>query len=565
MSRLFCEHIKRQVLSLDGAWNFCTDKNDIGTAEGWEKGLKNHETVSVPSVWNEEKGLLDYEGATWYEKKFYSRGGTLRFCFGAVMTEADVWLDGEKLGYHYGGFTQFDFIVNHVSEGWHTLTLRVDNRFDEHSIPQQKVDWYHYGGIIRSVEVETLEGICILNKRLEYTLSEDLAKVSGHFVLECYNASDEARTEKINIKIGDKTVFDSELSIEGGATSELVTPEFTLEDISLWDMDSPKLYDVAINTESDDLFDRVGFRKIEVVGGKILLNKKAVELHGVNRHEEYPSFGFAFPQSRAKHDIDLIKELGCNTIRGSHYPNSQYFVDLLDECGMLFWSEIPIWGCGFSEEALGDEIVVNRGLEMHREMLKYYYDHPSIIIWGMHNEILTGTQNAYEMSKKYYNFLKKNGGNRIVTYASDKSFNDICFEFCDVISLNMYFGWYSGGMERWESFVEEFARHREKLGYGSKPIIFSEFGGGALYGFHDAECAKWSEEYQAKMLEHSLKIFHAHPEVVGMYIWQYADIRTCKEMGNDRARGFNNKGILNEHRRPKLAYYAVKNCYDNFK
>lgn len=565
MSRLFCEHIKRQVLSLDGAWNFCVDKEDIGIREGWEKGLKDCETVSVPSVWNEEKGLLEYEGAAWYEKKFYSAGGTLRFCFGAVMTEVDVWLDGEKLGYHYGGFTQFDFIVNDVAEGWHTISLRVDNRFDEHSMPQRKVDWYHYGGIIRSVEVETLEGICVLNKRLEYELSEDLKNVSGHFVLECYNASADARTEGINIKIGDKTIFENEITMEGGVKSALITPEFTLENISLWGMDSPRLYDVIINTEKDDLFDRIGFRKIEVLENKILLNKKAVELHGVNRHEEYPSFGFAFPQSRAKHDIDMIVELGCNTIRGSHYPNSQYFVDLLDERGILFWSEIPIWGCGFSEEALGDAIVVNRGLEMHREMLKYYYDHPCIIIWGMHNEIRTETQNAYEMSKLYYNFLKEHGGNRIVTYACHRPFSDTCFGFCDVISINMYFGWYSDEKERWVSFVEEFARHREQLGYGHRPIIFSEFGGGALYGFHDIECGKWSEEYQAKILEFSLKVFHAHPEVVGMYIWQYADIRTCKEMGNDRARGFNNKGILDEHRRPKLAYYTVKNCYDNFK
>ena len=564
MARLFTEHIQRQAQSLDGAWRFCVDREDVGESEGWTNGLPAAETVAVPSVWNCESGLLDYEGAAWYEKKFYTKGGCLRFCFGAVMTLAKIWLDGDYLGSHYGGFSQFDFIVPDVAEGYHTLTVLADNRFDEHSIPQKKVDWYHYGGIVRGVSVETLEGICVLNNRLEYSLSEDLSKVEGHFVLECYNTKKRKSESKLSVSVGDTVVFDGKIAVSGRKRQEIVLPAFKMENIRLWNVGSPELYEISIKTETDDLIDRVGFRRVEVKEKNILLNGKPVEFRGVNRHEEHADFGFAFPLSRMKHDIDLILDLGCNAIRGSHYPNSREFVDYLDETGILFWSEIPIWGCGFSEETLGNKVVVKRGLEMHREMVKYYYNHPCIIFWGMHNEIHSDSPEGIEMTKKYYAYLKENGGNRLVVYASSHHVKDLCFGYTDVICLNMYFGWYSGTLPRWNSFMDDICAYLEEQGVSHLPIIFSEFGGAAIYGFHDAECPKWSEEYQAKLLDYTLNLFHEHPAVRGSFVWQFCDIRTCAEMGFSRARGFNNKGIMNENRRPKAAYYAVQKCYRAF-
>ena len=188
MNRLFDEHIVRSVKDLCGAGRFLADPEDIGERDSWNVALPYGETMSVPSCWNNESGLLDYEGAAWYEKKFYTDGGCLRLCFDAVMTEATVWFDGVLLGSHYGGFSQFDFIVSDVEQGYHTLTVRADNRFDDHSIPQKKVDWFHYGGITRAVRVEILEGISVLSYRLEYELSKNLVDLEGRFVLECYNA-----------------------------------------------------------------------------------------------------------------------------------------------------------------------------------------------------------------------------------------------------------------------------------------------------------------------------------------------------------------------------------------
>ena len=198
---------------------------------------------------------------------------------------------------------------------------------------------------------------------------------------------------------------------------------------------------------------------------------------------------------------------------------------------------------------------------MHREMTEQYFNHPSIIFWGMHNEIPENTPQGEEMTKIYHAFLKENGGNRLVVHASHQPLTDVSLKYSDVLCLNIYYGWYSGGLEMWEKFMVMFREHAKKLGIADRPIIYSEFGGAALYGFHDAEEPKWSEEYQATLITHALSVFDKTPEVAGSFIWQFTDIRTAAEMGFTRARGFNNKGLMNEYRRPKMAYHAVKAFY----
>ncbi len=560
MIRLFDEHIKRPVLVLDGAWKFKVDNKAVGVDEGWFSSLSEAETVTVPSVWNEKLGLLEYEGACWYEKQFYTEGGTLRFVFGGVMTDARVWLDGEEIGSHYGGFCAFEIIKRDVKAGYHTLSLRVDNSFDEKSIPQRVVDWYHCGGITRSVTVERLSGISILSNRLEYTVSEDLKSITARFALELYNADASQLSDTVTASVAGCTESVN-VCLNSGESKEIFTNSFKIADFELWTPKSPALYDIKISTSTDDLYDRCGFRKVEVKDLGIFLNGEKIRLLGVNRHEDYPGFGFAFPKSLMQKDIDISLDLGCNTLRGSHYPNDPYFVDMLDEQGILFWSEIPIWGGGFSEDCLADKDVIRRGAEMHREMVKHYYNHPSIIIWGMHNEILTETEAGYEMSRLYYSLLKEIGGNRIVTYATNKALKDISYEFCDVVSINQYNGWYGEDIESWEGFVRDVHQRLDSLGFGNKPIIMSEFGGAAVYGHRNFETFKWSEDYQAKLLSHCLNLFLADEKIAGTYIWQMCDTRTSPDAGLTRARGYNNKGVLNEYRCPKASYFAVKGIY----
>ncbi len=570
MKRLFNEHYKRNVIELSGAWSFATDPDNKGEENGWQNGIPDAQTVTVPSLWNNELGLLNYEGCCWYEKKFFTNGGTVMFEFESVMTLATVWLDGKKLGEHYGAFTEFEFIVNDLTEGEHTLVVRVDSTINAQSFPQRYCDWFNYGGIARDVFAHQLNGISILTNHLVYELSDDLNDAKVYAKLELYNALDCKCTSPLCVKVGDDVIYNGEVSLDGYEKASFVTPAVTLKNIELWNVGAPKLYTVIASTNTDDLIDKVGFRKIEVKNCDILLNGKSIELLGVNRHEEHPDWGFAFPAKLMKKDLDLILDMNCNTIRGSHYPNSKIFVDMLDERGIMFWSEIPMWGVGFSEASLIDPVISERGFTMHKEMVKYYYNHPSIVIWGLHNEIATYSPNSYHLSEKWSAFLRENGGNRLITHASCHPLKDNDMGFDDIISINIYHGWYkysgyNGNLQDWDKMVEDFRARRKEMGWEDKPVIMSEFGAAALAGYHTPfDTVRWSEEYQRDLLEYTLELFHKTDYMRGTYIWQFCNIRTSPSMDINRVRYFNNKGVLDEHRNPKLAYYKIKELYKKY-
>ena len=568
MRRLFEQHKIRKSIDLNGKWRFKLDPSNIGKDEGWWNTYIEGEAVIVPSCWNNELRLLNYEGAAWYQREFEitEKDGSpdLLFNFDSVMTMATVWIDNTLMCEHYGAFTGFSFITS-VEPGVHTLTVRVDNIFEKYSFPQRYTDWFNYGGIARDVSFSKLYGISILDNHIVYTLSDDFKSVKVHAELELYNACDSKASSALNVTVGDNEIYSNEVFLDAKETKIISTPEVTIEDIELWEPGSPKLYTVVSKTETDDLTDRIGFRKIETLNNDILLNGKPIELLGVNRHEEHPEWGFAFPPKLMKRDIDLILEMNCNTIRGSHYPNSKAFVDMLDEKGILFWSEIPMWGVGFSWESLGDPVIINRGLQMHQEMTKQYYNHPSIIIWGMHNEIDTTKDTALTITKPFYEHLRKHGGNRLITHASNHPLYDICMDYDDIICLNVYYGWYKGSLNVWDKFVVDLKNRLVEKNWFGKPVIMSEFGAAALAGYHSHfDTVRWSEEYQRDLLEYTLNLFHNTDYMRGTYIWQFCNIRTSPEMDINRARYFNNKGIIDEYRNPKAAFFKVKELYGKY-
>ena len=187
----------------------------------------------------------------------------------------------------------------------------------------------------------------------------------------------------------------------------------------------------------------------------------------------------------------------------------------------------------------------------------------------MHNEVYQYPC-VYEISRKYHELLRANGGNRLITHASMFPNDDPSLEFDDIICINHYKGWYGGGnggyLNDWKNMIDEFRACREKRGMADKPVIFSEFGAAALAGFHSHfDSVKWSEEYQAQLLKYCLTLFHDDPMIQGFYVWQFANIRTYAEMDLNRVRCFNNKGIVDEYRNPKSAFFAVRELYHKFK
>ena len=570
MKRLFDEHLKRNVITLSGAWHFATDPDCVGLEKGWQNGLPSYETVIVPSVWNNELRLLNYEGLGWYEKKFQTNGGTIMLEFESVMTKSTVWLDGKLIGEHYGAFTEFEFVVNNVSYGEHTLVVCADSRINAKSFPQRYCDWFNYGGIARDVFAHELKGISILNNHINYELSKDLKNADVCAELILVNAENDTVSSEVKVTLGDKVIYKDNVTLKAKEQITFKTPYVTLENIELWDVSSPKLYTVVASTDTDDLIDRTGFRLIEAKDNNIFLNGKSIELLGVNRHEEHPDWGFAFPAKLMKKDIDLILNMSCNTIRGSHYPNAKIFIDMLDEKGILFWSEIPMWGGGFSWEALQDEEIIDRGLNMHKEMTKYYYNHPCIIIWGMHNEIDSTHDFTLPLTKAFHDHLRACGGNRLITHASNHPLDDVGMDYNDIICINIYYGWYgyggsTGKFSDWDKFVSDLRVRLKDKGWYGKPVIMSEFGAAALAGYHTPfDTVRWSEEYQRDLIEYCLELFHNTEYMKGSYVWQFANIRTSPSMDINRVRYFNNKGVIDEYRNPKLAYFKIKELYEKY-
>lgn len=554
--RLFDEHKKRKISLLDGIWDFASDEENAGENEQWYKKFpENSIKVAVPSCINNRLGYINFQDIAWYKKDFFA-SGAITVKFHAVTEYAKVYLDGKYLGDHYGGFTSFEFDTV-VESGMHTLVVRVDPRSTEDTIPLWAVDWHHYCGIIRSVEVFEHKTVSIKAMQADYELSDSLTSADVKITATLKNHTAEKIEKSVQIEIDGTTVYNERVTV--GDTEEICA-RVKLDNVRLWDVGKPELYTVTVSTDDDDLTDRIGFRRIEVDGKRILLNKKPIKITGVNRHEEHPEWGFAMPAQLNAKDVDILKDLNVNAVRGSHYPNSHLFVDMCDAEGILFWSEIPMWG--FQKESLARELVIKRGLAMHTEMVNQYRNHPSVIIWGMHNEVATDSQEGRAITEQFVNCVRSLDPSRLITYATDRVQRDVCLDLVDFISLNQYVGWYGGEIKDWAGSIAKTKNRLKEMGVDNKPIVMSEFGTGAIFGNKSFEELRWSENYQVEFYRHTLDLFLNDEDISGVYLWQFSDIRSNPKWSLMRVRGFNNKGLVNEYRQPKLAYYTVKEIFE---
>ncbi|WP_462412886.1 glycoside hydrolase family 2 protein [Neobacillus sp. Marseille-QA0830] len=567
MLRTFREHHIRTTEILDGPWDFVIDPGNRGIQENWfERFPHVSQSMYVPACWNNELNLYDYEGVAWYRKTIrIEETQNARLIFHAILGHADVFLDGKHLGYHYGGYTPFEFIISSLSTGEHELVVRTDSTLDPLTIPTEHVDWFHYGGIIRPVELQRLPDLYIEQLKIDYELDRADAEVS--IQVRISSLSQTEQTTALTLFEGGREIHSEQVKVVPGQTSICIA-KLHWKDVRLWNVGRPELYTIQARTEDDDKIDRIGFRRIETRDHRILVNSTPVYLKGVNRHEEHPEWGFAFPPKLMHKDLDIIRELGCNSVRGSHYPQSPYWLDLLDENGIVFWSEIPIWGAFLPNETVNEPLFQDRALTMMKEMVDMHYHHPSVLFWSVHNEIDTRTQEAYEMTQRLVQLVKQLDTTRLVTYATMRPLEDILLPLFDVIGINKYSGWYEGDVNGFKDMLEQFHERAEQMGAGEKPVLMTEFGGAGIFGDIGWEPRLFSEDYQSQIVAEALAIFRDDPKVGGTYVWQFADTRgDLKSNGKyfrDRARSFNNKGLVNEYRKPKQAFREVRRIYQSW-
>ncbi|MFH5185511.1 glycoside hydrolase family 2 TIM barrel-domain containing protein [Paenibacillus sp. TAB 01] len=231
----------------------------------------------------------------------------------------------------------------------------------------------------------------------------------------------------------------------------------------------------------------------------------------------------------------------------------------------MYWSEIPMWGAHMPKEVTTDALFRQRAMQMIDEMIERDIHHPSIVFWSVHNEIDTTCQEALDLTLPMVELVRGKDSSRLVTYATMHPLKDVLLPLFDVIGINKYHGWYEGKVEGFQEMLKQFHAYAESVGAGDKPILMTEFGAAGIYGDTGWEPRLFSEDYQAHVLTEALRIFRSDPKIGGTYIWQFADVRadlqSQRNSFRDRARSFNNKGLLNEYRKPKQAYRVVRDIY----
>lgn len=548
MIRFFEQHAVRRQKELEGIWDFAGE------------GGREYR-LSVPGCWEQHPELLNFRGKGVYHRKIHiSQETNLRIEFKGVSHTADVYFDGVHIAHHYNAFTSFAAIVKNASPGEHELRVEADNSFGEHSALHVPNDYYTYGGITRPVVLEEIGDVYL--ERIRFTPMWKEGRWQGKIQILAKNIGKNAESVELAISLAGQEMM---LSAETLSPEEerWVSAEKEFPDVSPWSGKEPNLYFLSVRLMregkcEDDLIERVGFRHVERKGRKLCINGEEVFLKGFNRHEDYGAIGCAVPPQLMAQDLDLMQDMGANAVRTCHYPNDERFLDLCDERGILVWEENHARGLGL--EDMQNPNFERQCAECIREMVQNHYNHPAIVIWGILNECASETSEGREMYAKQYRQIREMDTTRPLTSATCRHFRDICLDLPDIVSFNIYSGWYQ------DVSVKE--RHEQEMDWidtaagGEKPVIVSEFGAAAIYGFRDRGHCKWSEERQADILQENLEVYKRDKRLSGVFIWQFADCKVTEEKWfATRARCHNNKGVLDEYRRPKEACDVVKKMF----
>ena len=413
------------------------------------------------------------------------------------------------------------------------------------------------------MSLELVPDVYIKNIRFTPYISD--GKWNAKTEVRLHNLSSEPLNAEIKVTLG-RFSESTTVSINGESEKDFVI-DAVFDNVRSWSNEDPALYmlnaTLAVNgEETDDLIERVGFRTVEVRDTRIYLNGEPIYLKGFNRHEDYAVDGCAISMQHMVQDMDLMQDMNANALRTCHYPNDERFLDLCDERGIMVWEENHARGLVLKD-------MLNPNFERQcedciREMIENHYNHPSIVIWGILNECASETEEGREMYKKQYDQIRSMDRSRPVTSATCRHFTDICLDLPDIVSFNMYSGWYKDCPidERNDQEIEWI----KSSGGDNKPIIVSELGAAAIYGYRDRSHCKWSEERQADLIRDNLEVYMNDERITGVFIWQFADCRVTEEgeWFATRARCHNNKGVVDEYRRPKMSYDTVKEMFEKY-
>lgn len=585
-----CESSARRVVSLDGMWRFAFDPQGQGVDKGWTMALPESITMPVPASFCDfftDKDSREYCGDFWYETDFFVpgewEGKDIAVRFGSVTHHARIFVNGVEVTAHEGGFLPFDAAVTDIVRyNQHNhLAVLANNELNETMLPAGRTttlsngkkmampyfDFYNYAGIHRPVKLMALPKERVLDFSVVHSISG--------------TAADVAYTVTTN---GDHAVcVDVYDGAEKVAHADGKSGTLHIENVRLWNVHAAYLYNFVIRitdgeTVVDEYHEKIGIRTFEIKDGNFLLNGKAVYLRGFGKHEDADIRGRGLDLATVKRDYELMKWIGANCFRTSHYPYAEELYQMADEEGFLVIDEVP--AVGFMESTMNflsasqgngkkvgwfEKETTPQLLENHKaaliDMINRDKNHASVIAWSILNEPQCTSEGTEAYFKTLFDLAHEiDPQKRPRTYAivmMSLPNNSKGQQFADFISLNRYYGWYvMGGMNIVDA---EAAFRREMDGWSmalhGRPMIFTEYGADTMSSEHKLPSVMWSQEYQNEYLDMNHAVFDSYDFVKGELVWNFADFQTTE--GIMRVNG-NKKGIFTRQRQPKDAAFHFR-------
>ncbi len=585
----------RAVFDLAGYWNLKADPSDVGNQERWYENKLSGDVhqIAIPGSWNEqleEQGLKNFIGQAWHETYFtipsiIQKNHRVWLRVGAADHKAMVWLNGKYIGEHFGGYVPFQLDLTEAllaaGEENH-LVICVDSRLSMHTLPQDvdpesplyntpgygrrhlypatRFDFFPYGGLTRSVNLVITPKEYISDIKID-------SKLNGEIDI----AVDASGFEKLRIQ-----VLDADMNVVDEKESE-TNKEFHLSIDSpiAWSPQNPYLYTARVSlffdgAVLDEYNEEFGVRELKVEGGKVLFNNEELFLAGFGKHEEFPIVGRGQFRPGYIKDHELMRWIGANSYRTSHYPYDEEMMRLGDKLGFLIINEVPAVSLGFWSNDF-DELqpLLRNHKQAIKELIARDKNHPSVISWSITNEPNLWAEEYYQNEagkmyfKEVYEFTRKLDNTRPVMSISMAEYkeDDIALESCDVIGINRYYGWYTRPAEL-EQAAKDLAQELDAIfAKHQKPIMITEFGADTVEGLHATTAQMFTEEFQTAFIFKYLEVMEQSDYVFGAHIWNFSDFLTPQHF---RRMVLNKKGIFTRDRFPKSVAFELRKHWNTF-
>jgi beta-glucuronidase len=551
-------------VDLDGPWQFRVDPQLEGFRKGWQKAPPaDTETVDVPHTWGVGKHE-DHLGTAWYFKTvtlpadFRSRHVELHV--GAAFYRAHLFLNGNEVGTHEGGYASFFFDVTSLLRKDNLIAMEIDDTPGRNTIPGWALrlapsgnvwyDWWPYGGLVRGAWLEISERGLIRRQSIRSEVVSGAATVTAHVFVETVgNAEPLALKAQVFSPSTGRVVAEATTAAAPDATLTFQVPA-----PELWDFDSPHLYriETRLVDRSGALVDMAsesfGIRTLEIRDRALYLNGQRVRLSGMTRHEDSPWEGLAETAGTIRRDWDELKNLQVTLTRPVHYPQHPDVLDYADRNGVLLIPEIPVWQ--FSAEQLENPTVVNLAKRLVKEMIEEAGNHPSILAWSVCNESETATPAGRAYVKTLRDYIQSIDPGRFVTFADDslpriKDGSESASQYSDFVMVNEYFG-------SWAGPAEQLGPTLDRIGsfYPDKMFIVSEFG---LAAFFEPD-AKRGDEHRIRIMREQMSEFARRGWIGGAIFWCYQDYKSHRNLWPGLVKGYVDMGVVDENRQRKPSY-----------